>query len=367
MHAEMAMNHAAELKRWHALPEKDRRKTPRPAEPQWRISEDYTTESLQRVLAETQRGVLLLRDEIAGVFEFDRYHVGSAASHRGFFLQSYEGEEYTIHRIARGTLFIKNNALSMYGNIQPARLAEFDGLERDGMLQRLTPVRIISVPEPRPDVGVPHWDQLEGIIRRVAYAGNRIYTTGMRAARIILDVQAEGSKSAEILDYGPGFQGFSDKLHGLCARMALVLHLIDNPDQEMIPEATVQRAQRLTMHYLMQQAIGFYEAMSGTALTTRRSVAAWLLVKTPQRFVASDLTHNVRSCRGLGTKELHGVLEPLITGGWLEPIEPFQHNRAWLFDTRVPGHFAERTTAERNRRAAFHAMITKLRQKPPPP
>ena len=96
-------------------------------------------ESVQLALSETNRGLLLARDEIVGLFEFGRYgHGNRGAAERAWLLQTYEGGNYKVTRLTRPSLLIAVNALTIYGNVQPSRLAEFEGLERDGLIQRFT-------------------------------------------------------------------------------------------------------------------------------------------------------------------------------------------------------------------------------------
>jgi hypothetical protein len=78
---------------------------------------------------------------------------------------------------------------------------------------------------------------------------------------------------------------------------------------------------------------------------TKPSCAGWILTRPGKRLLASDVTASVRSCRGIGTKELGELLDPLVPGGWLEPETPFPNNRA-------PARLARLRTAWRFRSPA---------------
>lgn len=88
------------------------------------------------------------------MFEFGRYGAAAAsgASERGFYLQGFEGRHYTVSRISRPSLLIEYNAITLYGGIQADRLKDFQGLEKDGLIQRMSIVRAEAAGLSRPDI-----------------------------------------------------------------------------------------------------------------------------------------------------------------------------------------------------------------------
>jgi hypothetical protein len=62
-----------ELAQWNALAEKEKREKGKPIEPHSFIVSDFTVEKLQQILAANSRGTMLLKDEIAAIFDFGRY------------------------------------------------------------------------------------------------------------------------------------------------------------------------------------------------------------------------------------------------------------------------------------------------------
>jgi hypothetical protein len=91
-----------------------------------------------------------------------------------------------------------------------------------------------------------------------------------------------------------------------------------------------------------------------------RDIAGWLLTNASSRVRAGDLTSGVKACRGMGSKQLAEALDPLVTGGWLEPEESFPGNRAWGVNPELRSAFAERTKAEADRQAAIRALIGRM-------
>jgi hypothetical protein len=87
------------------------------------IVNDATVPALCEVLRANPNGVLIFRDELAGLIaELDREGMEGS---RGFYLTGWSGKDgHTQHRIVRGTnLRVPHVCLSLLGGIQPARVA----------------------------------------------------------------------------------------------------------------------------------------------------------------------------------------------------------------------------------------------------
>jgi hypothetical protein len=355
-HAKAWEDHSGRLRAWRALSPKERREVNKPEEPHCFIIEDATPEKVQAILAGTVRGSALIRDELAGFLGFGRYGETGGAAERGFYLQSYEAKPYTVSRMGRDTTFIRVNALTVYGNIQPDRLAEFKGLEKDGMLQRFATILAGEVKTSEPGIKVPGKPKFDVTIATLAALEGTLYRPGDDAQEIVRQMESDGRKYAALSDYGIGFQGFCDKLHGTHARLALILHLIDNPVLAVIPARTVERAARLIRRFILPQARDFYAAIPGAPVRHTRDIAGWLITRAPTRIRVSDVAAYVKACRGLNGAEINAALDPLVTGGWLEPETPFPSNRAWTLHSEVRSFFASRAIEEARRRADIRRM-----------
>jgi hypothetical protein len=362
MHRETWLAHRGEMQKWRSLPAAERKKTPAPEQPHPVIVEDPTVESLQAVLAAspTDRGTCMLRDEIAGLFGFGRYNNGHGDAERAFYLQAFEAGTYTVHRIKRGTVFISCTGLTIFGCIQPDRLADFTGLESDGMLQRFNPIVCSPPPAGRPGVRTPGLPAFEAVIRRLARLDGMRYATDEEGEQQIRATERDGVEFTQFTDFGRGFQGYCAKLHGTHARVALILHLLNDPEQPVIPAATIERAGWLVRRFLLPMTAEFYASIPGSVFQRMQDIAGWVLTKAPDRILASDLATNVRACRSLSAKELNEAIDPLVTGGWMEPEEPYPTNRAWQLHPALRGHFADRAEIERARRAALRRLFQRI-------
>jgi hypothetical protein len=105
------------------------------------VVNDATVEKMGELLNENPRGLLLVRDELAGLLaklESEQYQ-----SDRAFYLEAYNGDgRFTYDRIGRGTVHIDHCTLSMIGGVQPSRIAPIvrgaiSGVSNDGLIQRL--------------------------------------------------------------------------------------------------------------------------------------------------------------------------------------------------------------------------------------
>ena len=94
--------------------------------------------SLTAILAQWPRGLLLHRDELAGLSgNLDRY--GGKGGDRALWLEAYGGRPFTVDRRKTDKpLHIQTLAISMVGCIQPDRLDEMLlQAEDDGLLARM--------------------------------------------------------------------------------------------------------------------------------------------------------------------------------------------------------------------------------------
>jgi hypothetical protein len=102
---------------------------------------DVTVEKLGELLRDNPRGILLVRDELAGVLRtLDK---PGREGEREFFLEAWNGNSpFTFDRIARGSVHVPAMCLSIVGGIQPGKLQIYVSealmyeAGADGLLQR---------------------------------------------------------------------------------------------------------------------------------------------------------------------------------------------------------------------------------------
>ena len=111
---------------------------------------DPTVESLGELLRDNPRGLLVFRDEIVGLLA--SWEKDGREGDRAFYLEAYNGNaSFDVDRIGRGHVHIPNLCASLFGGIQPDKLAGYLRmttrlLDNDGLFQRF---QLLVFPDPQ--------------------------------------------------------------------------------------------------------------------------------------------------------------------------------------------------------------------------
>jgi hypothetical protein len=103
-------------------------------------SNDSTVQKLGDMLVNNPQGMLVFRDELIGLLA--SWDKEGHEEDRSFYLEGWNGTHgFNIDRISRGSLYIKNLCLSVFGGIQPELLERYlagiaSSLDNDGRVQR---------------------------------------------------------------------------------------------------------------------------------------------------------------------------------------------------------------------------------------
>lgn len=234
---------------------------------------DATIEKVAVILERQPRGVLQLRDELAGWLEcMARY---SSGSDRPFWLEAYGGRPYSVDRMGRDPVTVERLAVAVLGGIQPDRLK---GLllkaDDDGLVARFLPFW----PDPAP-ITAPGPGADEGFIRAVL---ERLYALGMaeddagnpRPWFVPFEAEAQALLTAfrqscrEWEGEAEGLLlGFTGKLPGMAVRLALILAHLDMatdrpPEVEAVTAAHLARACAFLEEYALPMARRAYAEAS---------------------------------------------------------------------------------------------------------
>jgi hypothetical protein len=305
---------------------------------------DATAERLGELLAENPNGLLVERDELSSLLvtlEDER-----SATARGLYLSGWSGNEgYRFDRIMRGKTALPKFALSVVGGIQPGPLARyvrgaFSGERADGLLQRF---QLIVWPDPESFEYVDRWP--DGDARKTAAAlferadsldpdaiGSRAdfgndppfvrlsdeaqglfvewYSAFMRERRA---VESDGGESAPIAAH-------FGKYPGLVGKLALILHVADDPASREVSERTLLKA-LAWIDYLTPHARRVYHAVEHP-----ETGAAELLLprlrrgELPASFKAWEISR--KSWHGLTDREaVKKACRLLFEYGWLIELD----------------------------------------------
>ncbi len=111
---------------------------------------DPTVEKLALILKDNPQGLLLFRDELGGWLE--SLSKKGREGNREFYLETWNGlGSFSVDRIGRGSVYVENMCLSLFGGIQPTKIESY--IEKntsssgdDGFLERF---QIVFYPEKR--------------------------------------------------------------------------------------------------------------------------------------------------------------------------------------------------------------------------
>ena len=238
---------------------------------------DTTVEKLGMILAEQDRGVLIKRDEIAGwIGSMEKYAGGGrgSASDRAFWLQAYDGGPYSVDRVTRPDLQITNLSASIIGGIQPARLAELQGLASDGLLQRFLPVLVSASTFPTDTSASIYADRYASLLhhlvelapQKLLLSDDAVTLMG-QLRRDLFDLEQNASGLTA------GFATFVGKLAGDAGTLVLILTMAAEPDRPpstTIGPAVVEDVAALIKGFVLPNALEFYAsgASGGERLRT---------------------------------------------------------------------------------------------------
>ena len=275
---------------------------------------DTSYEALAELIANNPTGLLVERDELVSLLRhLDR---NDQAVARGFFLTGWSGTQpYTLDRISRGTRHIEAVCISVLGNSQPARIAEYvkransNANGGDGLLQRFGLMAWPDTCREWKDMDrYPHsraredaWDifeRLNKLDRRAAIAlGARrgpadsvpFFRLSAAAHDAFLSWRSDLERRLRTGKMAPALEAHLAKYRKLVPALALINHLVDNGQNEISQKA--MRKALAFSKYLETHARRLYGATS----EPERAAAQAILTK-----IREGALHN-----GFTAREVH--------------------------------------------------------------
>lgn len=300
------------------------------------VASNATTEALTELLAANPKGILLDRDELAGLIgQFDKY--GGSGDDRAFYLETWNGGRFVVDRkkFAGQPLRIDYASLAIVGGIQPDRLHEIHRGPDDGLAARF----IYVWPEPVP----PRRPTKPGFAERTEFL--RFTLSRLRA--LSLDSNPEGGKRprlVELLEPGRAIldkvrretwaankadtglmAGWRGKTPGRLLRLGLVLEFL-RWSAEGGPEPTVvsETAMRQAGDYLDYSTAMFERVLGDMALdpATRDAAATarWIDCHRPATVNGREMSKQRGLSRLRNSEIRRRAFEVLVEAGWVRPV-----------------------------------------------
>ena len=279
---EMAAENSRVMEHWREQCKESKRKDERPPKPvpiHIQI-QDYTGEALVALLHELDKrglSVLVLRDELSGLFgAMNAYRSGKGADEQQL-LELFDGHAFTSLRVTAGDRSYERCQVSIYGAIQPGVLRELiKGGDPSGKW-----ARFLFSPLPESTLPLPTVVSHEGVaavnaaMQSLEVYARRIYTR--TAKHYQLDAEAieafsayEHDKQVQAQQARLDAQGaLYGKSAGKVLRVALLLHLLHlvvaRVEEALeVPLTTLQLAIDL-VDQLDAWALGFHEQAAADA------------------------------------------------------------------------------------------------------
>ena len=320
---------------------------PPPCRVYW--TSDATAERLGELLAENPTGLLVERDELSSLLTSleDERH----AAARGLYLSGWSGKEgYRFDRIIRGTTTLPKFAISMVGGIQPGPLARyvrsaFSGERADGLLQRF---QLIVWPDPEPfeyvdrhprttakDAARQLFERADtfsaesvGVYDTYAKDGDPPFVRfAPDAQEVFTDWYVEFMRERRELELGGAesapVSAHFGKYPGLLAKLALILHVADDPGAKAVSRRTLLKALGW-LQYLRPHALRVYHAIDSPETTAGELLLARLRQGAlPPQFKPRDIYR--KHWHGLSDKDaVRAACRLLEDYGWLVEL-PTEH------------------------------------------
>ena len=127
----------------------------------------------------------------------------------------------------------------------------------------------------------------------------------------------------------------------------------------VIPSRIAEMASTLLFEYVLPSAAQVYAATGGAGADAEatQAVAGFILTKRKDRILSSELSRDVRACRGQSLEAITKTISPLVAGGWLKPEQDFQPY-SWHVADQVHTQFATRAVSETERRRKIHHLLS---------
>ena len=336
-HEEHRREFEVDRKSWEKLRAKGDPEPPpveptRPTMPRFTVS-DITVEKLAEILADSPRGVLMVRDELTGLLGgFERYSGGRGGAERSAYLSIFNAEQSQIDRKTgdRRSITIENPHLSIYGGIQPELLHNV--LSSEDLAAGL-PARFLfaqppttakswgtpKIPDKQTEAVAAMFRKLYSIGVPVEWDADNTETSELEQVSLPLTTEADqlfgafyNRHSEHRYDLTGPARAAWPKLTAYCGRLALTVQLIRDPDSTEVDEESVRRAIVLT-EWFSREALRAYGLRGETDEDReQRTLVEWI-EQRGGRVTARELSRGPRQYRKAGDAD--SALGQLVDAG----------------------------------------------------
>jgi phage/plasmid primase-like uncharacterized protein len=352
---------------------------PKPSEPRLRV-EDITMEACQEVARHSPDGILALQDELSGWFGgIEKYAGGKGgAKDRAFWLQAFNGGQYAVNRVGRGSFLIDNLSVSILGGVQPDPIRRIVGdASDDGLIQRFLPVVLrpakLGKDEESSTVAAD-FDLFLECLHELRAPDSVLGPLALQfddgARRIREELEAKHHAMVQRIEgYNRKLAAHIGKFDGLFPRLCIIWHCADhvaaNPADPLpvtISTATAAKVEKFLHDYIMKHSLAFYLGVIGLADDHDQlcDVGGYILAHKLENVTMRTLQRGSRQMRKITREEGAKIFEQLEAFGWLEQVSKRSDTPAWKVNPDVHVLFADRGKAEKAKRNEIRSEIAEM-------
>jgi hypothetical protein len=388
---ELARKYAEAKVAYDALPKEEKAAT-RPPKQTRLLLQDTTIEAAQDVIKDSPDGVLTFHDELSGWFgSMDKYaNARGAAKDRAFWLEAFNGNPYSVHRVGRGSVYIENLSASLIGGIQPEPIRKLaNDSADDGLLQRLLPVILKPAVEGRDEEASEVVSEYAALIRRLHELDWR--RGGGESGGAAMDFNDAPPQGGFVLRFDEKAQAYRQELErkhlelqscesinrklashigkydGIFARLCVIWHCVEakpGPLPLVISEEIAQRAGVFLHGFLLPHAMAFYAGVLGLSNDddSLKAVAGYILTHKLDRVTNRDVQRGDGTMRKLDRQGIEAVLYQLNVLGWLNRVEGPRASSPpyWNVNPVVHVKYAQQAASEAERRARARKLLAEM-------
>lgn len=297
------------------------------------LTTEPTTEKAGRLAADNPRGLLLLRDELAGwLGAMDRYSGGGGAD-RAFWLQAYGGRRWLPDRVKDGErgVEVPHLTFGILGGIQPDRVASLlMAGDDDGLTARF----LLAWPAPRKPTrprNAPPVGYLADALRRLEalpWTPPEPMTLPFSGAAAAAMQEWREEAAALEADAAGLFLSWLGKLPGFALRLAVVFQHLDwlarnggDPPVEIDADAMARACGFLSEYAVPMARRVFGAAALPEAERDGRRLARWYLRQNPRpEKLNAKALRRMAGGPGIPTAErMDAALAEMGAAGWCRP------------------------------------------------
>ena len=318
------------------------------------VINDATSQKVVHMAAPRPRGFLMHLDEMNHYLK--KINDSKSGEDRGCWIQGYESAPYTMDRVGVGTISAENLALSIYGNCQPDVFKEqMRAGATDGLIQRFIPVVLDGTQTGMWKDSLPefltHAPAYEAMIRQVFALPPTEYNCSPDALEEFRDFSKwylEGRKLDIALHASPIYMTAMGKIEGVCARVALLLHLMQNPySLEVSGDTMYQAVTIMRRFFVLALRYAFMEVVG-----LKDELATWITEYIIQcsgeqaTITLGDLRRSAkRIIEGRPTwqtdEEIKAIMDELAIAGYVQLFQESRRSVIWTINPALAVEFAD--------------------------